>query len=183
MAQCDATLKRYELKPEKQLGEWAIIVIDTARGFFSAVSDHGNYSYLWTHPGMEFRKFLVQCDLDYVYGKLTHAQRVFDPDASVEAAREALKEIREAQTREPDWIEREDEDLGSVSSESDFMLWQSNTEMEDPHEFYRTRKESECWGFCQKLFTRFKTMLREELEKEETDGAKAEEGSPAKEGK
>lgn len=164
MAQHDAALKRYELRPDKG-GAWAIIVIDSARGFFAAVSDHGNYAYLWTHTGGEFKPFLAKLDLDYVYSKLTHEQRVFDLEASVDAARKALKAIEEAQTRPIDWVEREQDDVEAISSESDFYAWQSNTEVEDAHEFFMQRKEHQCWDFCQKLFARFQQMLREELEK------------------
>jgi hypothetical protein len=144
-------------------------VIDTARGFFSAVSDHGNYGYLWTHPGMEFRAFLAQCEKDYVYSKLTHVQRVFDAEGTKEAFEKCMKEIEDAQTRPLEWIEREREDFESVSSEADFYVWQANTEVEDAHELYTTRRESECWGFVTKLFTRFQAMLREELKKEQED--------------
>jgi hypothetical protein len=163
-----ATLRKYELRPDKE-SAWAIIVIDTARGFFSAVSDHGNYGYLWTHPGGEFRAFLAQCEKDYVYSKLTHIQRVFDPEGTREAFEKCMKEIEEAQTRPLEWIERERDDFESVHSEADFYAWQSNTEVEDSHELYTTRKESGCWGFVTKLFTRFQAVLREELKREKED--------------
>lgn len=175
-----ATLKRYELKPDKE-GAWAIVVIDVTRGFFSAVSDHGNYGYLWTHPGGEFRAFLAKLDLDYAYGKLTHQQRVFDLEASLKAARTAIisrrrdGSIGKAQAR-TEWDELED-----VSSEHDFNSWQQYSSLDDTHDFYMQRKESECWGFCQKLFTRFQQVLREELKKEEDDAkdqSKAGSGAP-----
>lgn len=175
MAQCDAALKRYELKPDKE-SAWAIIVIDTARGFFSAVSDHGSYGYLWTHPGGEFRKFLTQLELDYVYGKLAHTHQVFDLQASLKSAREAILSRRKdnsigaAQAR-TEWNELED-----VTGEYEFNNWQQYSSLDDTHEFYMQRKESQCWGFCQKLFTRFQQVLREELKKEEADGDAKEEG-------
>lgn len=182
MAQRDTPLKRYELKPDKE-SAWAIIVLDMERGFFSAASDHGNYSYLWTHPGCEFRKFLAKLELDYVYGKLTHTQRVFDLEASLKAARAAIIERRRddsigAALARTEWNELED-----VSSEHDFNNWQQYSSLDDTHEFYMQRKESECWGFCQKLFTRFQEMLREELKKEaEDDATKKKEDRPAEAG-
>jgi hypothetical protein len=174
-----SSTRTYRLPPDKE-SCWAIVIIDPAIGFFSAVSDHGNYGYLWTHPGGEFRKFLVNCDLDYVYGKLTHEQRVFDLEASVKAAKDAILSRRRdgsigaAQARE-------EYDGLQISSEHEFVSWQQYSSLDDSHEFYMQRKESECWGFCQKLFTRFQQVLREELKKEAEDGGTKEEaGDPPK---
>lgn len=63
----NATLRRYALPSVKGEG-WAIIVIGSD-GYFSTVSDWGNYAYLWTHPGCEFRHFLAGLDADYFWGR------------------------------------------------------------------------------------------------------------------
>ncbi len=176
MAQELTTLRRYTLEPDKKYGTWAIIVIDTKIGYFSVVSDYGNYAFRWTHPGGEFRKFLAGLEPDYVYSKLTHTQRMFDLEGSRDAVLKAFTEIREAQTRPESWVDREYDDFESVHSESEFMMWVSNTEMEDPHEFFRTKKEPDCWRFVRHLFSRFQLMLREELQKETNEAKKQEAG-------
>jgi hypothetical protein len=67
-------LKSYKL-PSAGCGEgWAIIVIDTDSGFFATVSAFGNYAYLWTSTGCEFRKFLIGLYADYLCKKLLHGR-------------------------------------------------------------------------------------------------------------
>ena len=73
-------LHRYALPSVKGEG-WAIVVLGSD-GYFSAVSDWGNYAYIWTHPGCEFRRFLVGCDAHYFWTKIMHGRkaRVFDEE-------------------------------------------------------------------------------------------------------
>lgn len=62
-------LKYYKLPSIKGEG-WAHISLNTETGFFATVSDWGNYAYIWTAPGGEFRAFLMGLQPDYLYGKL-----------------------------------------------------------------------------------------------------------------
>lgn len=91
----DVTLRRYVLKSNPQSG-WAIIVIGSD-GYFSAVSDHGNFSYIWGAPGMEFRRFLTQCDPCYFRSKITHCREseVWDDEAVEKNIRKRLDEMVE----------------------------------------------------------------------------------------
>src|SRR4051812_42726931 len=86
----DVTLRRYSLPSEKGEG-WAIVVLGSD-GFFSAVSDWGNYAYIWTNPGCEFRKFLTQVDASYFWSKITSGRttRVFDPEETEKNIDKAL---------------------------------------------------------------------------------------------
>ena len=63
-------LKSYYIPNDRSAEGYAYIVIDTDAGFFSTVSDWGNYAYRWSHPGCEFRKFLVGLEPDYLLRKL-----------------------------------------------------------------------------------------------------------------
>lgn len=164
--------KRYELRPDES-GAWAIIVIDVSRGYFSATSDHGGYAYLWTHPGGEFREFLVTCGLDYVYSKLAHAQRIFDLDGTKTAIKKAILKQRRSRYLNPNQARAEWDEVYSIHSEQDYYIWFDSTSLEEAYELYSTMREPQCWGFCQKIFKRFQEVLREELKKEKEDAEMA----------
>ena len=166
------TLHRYNLPSVKGEG-WAIIVIDTNGGYFSTVSDWGNYAYVWSSPGGEFRKFLAGLNADYLQKKLMHGRRdatVYDCDATKEAVNDALKELKEDGSKKYD---SEVELLGehSLSDEEDFRAWCDATQLDEPWAYRCTRPEPQSWGFCTKIWPRFAAILRAELEKEEREKA------------
>ena len=75
-------LKTYEVKPVASGGDWAVIVLDTERGFLGIASDRGNYAFMWSHTGEDdFRSFLIGLEdsPDYLLGKLMHGR----PDRQV----------------------------------------------------------------------------------------------------
>ena len=175
-------LKRYDIKSDRKTHEgWAIIVIDTAIGYFSTVSDYGNYAYIWGTPGMEFRKFLLGLNTDYLRGKLLHGRRaetqVFDGDATKAAIKQHLDEA-DASERECGgicwkWSAVEHDLLADRSFEdkSDFESWQSETRIDEPWTFGVWKPDPQATAFCEKVMPRFKKLLEEELEKEKTAAA------------
>jgi len=181
-------LKRYDLRSNRETHEgWAIIVIDTSNGYFSTVSDYGNYSYIWSSPGCEFRKFLCGLGVDYLRSKLLHGHadklRVFNEDETEAAIKQAIKERLESMAearRSPikmaEWNEREQAVLEKYSSmsESNFDAWQSETTLDEPWEFAVWEPDPQCTAFCEKVWPRFKKLLEEELEKEEKAKAESE---------
>lgn len=55
---------------------WAKIIL-REDGFFAAVSDYGNYAYLWTHHGEDdFRKFFLKVNSDYIMSKLNPKKEI-----------------------------------------------------------------------------------------------------------
>ncbi len=70
-------LQRYEIRPVSKLGDWAIVVIDVSRGYFSAVSSRGNYAHQWPETGFDFVRLLLEMerDWDYLHGKLMSGRR------------------------------------------------------------------------------------------------------------
>lgn len=102
----------YKLGSEKGEG-WGKFVIDES-GYFSVVSDYGNYAFQWSAmgEGVDVRDFLSGLDSDYLMGKLgrrnwfdsvaTHKKikRLIiemrkDNNATKEKAREAWRDIPE----------------------------------------------------------------------------------------
>lgn len=91
-------LKKYKVDNVNGEG-WALIVLDLETGFFSTASDHGNYVYVWSQPGKEFRAFLLGMRPDYLFEKLMFGRsdkRVYDPKASIASIREAVAKLEEA---------------------------------------------------------------------------------------
>jgi hypothetical protein len=167
-------LKRYNLPSVKNEG-WAIIVIDTEIGFFSTVSDWGNYAYVWRSPGREFRAFLADLDADYLCKKLTHGRRdakVFDEEATKKALLEALKEANDASEENTGlhWsaYEGEVEKLKAfdMPDEMAYMAWQSETLFSQASEYACYKPNPDAWSFCTKVWPRFAALLKQELEKE-----------------
>lgn len=181
-------LKRYDLPSIKSEG-WAIIVIDTSIGFFSAVSDWGAYAYVWSTPGCEFRKFLARLDEHYLHSKLMVGRgdrREYDEDLARRAAwrcllnwiREKRKAARkaarwESRRAEAEKIERAiDEEKEHYASASFFSYvemydWGSNSRMAGVYEladyFVPNRQ---CAAFCKKAMPRFQAVLRAEIDAE-----------------
>lgn len=180
-------LRRYDLKALNSLGPWAIIVIDTDIGYFSAVSDHGNYAFRWSHPGGEFRAFLAQIDAPYAYSKLTRQRTVYDDVETLKAVKEVLdkrrsdlherfsleeqkKELAKGLSEIDEEVERL-EDHDDLIEELNFYDWCQATSLVEPWEYQRTTSEPQCWAFCTKLLPRFQQMLRDELAQEQAAAA------------
>jgi hypothetical protein len=172
-------LKKYLISPTRETHEgWALVVIDTDVGFFAVVSDFGNYAYLWTSPGKEFRAFLAGLDADYLCKKLLHGRgdaREFDGDGTKKALFEAL-EAYEAASWENTGVgwgsyaeEREKLAARTMTSELEYMAWQSETLIPEADEYARYRVNADAAAFCTRVWPRFKEMLERELAQEASD--------------
>ena len=159
-------LKRYHVGKDEPLGGWAIIVLDTEIGFFATVSDYGNYSYVWSSPGGEFRKFLCGVHTDYLYGKLTHVQDVYDDEATKTAILARIEESKRSLDYE---LEQRIFTEHDFDGEEGFNDWACNTSIDRAWELQARRPEPQCWHFCEKTFPRFQKMLEEELVAEAMD--------------
>jgi hypothetical protein len=178
-------LKRYELHPESNGEGWAIMVIDTDRGFFATVSDFGNYAYLWTSTGCEFRKFLIGLEADYLCKKLLHGRSdsySIDEVETLNAIMAGIEEhavaFKEHSNRK--WpryeSERDSAKHADFSNDSGFQEWCDNTKLDEPWEYRCTRLNPEAMAFCTKVFPRFTEMLKKELEVEASDLKALEDG-------
>jgi hypothetical protein len=168
-------LRRYDLPSDKTHEGWAKIVIDTDCGFFAAVSDFGNYANIWTHPGSEFRKFLIGCSPDYFQGKLMVERpnkSVFDGDATRAAVVEAVKELPTDTEEEAELHASELSllmDYPSFDTPESFDEWADCSDLGYTWEYAKYIPEPQCRQFCEKVMPRFKAMLTIELEQEAKD--------------
>src|ERR1700729_2369572 len=88
-------LRKYTLHSVDNEG-WAVVVIDTKDGYFSTVSDYGNYSFQWNAigEGNEFRKFLIGLQPDYLHGKLMQGRpdaKIWDEDGTEANIRDGIE--------------------------------------------------------------------------------------------
>jgi hypothetical protein len=163
-------LKYYKLPSIKGEG-WAHITINTETGFFATVSDWGNYSFIWTSPGGEFRAFLTQLQPDYLYGKLMMGRpdnKVFDGKKTVANIRQELEDLNK---EDGGWEHYAAEmaalkEIGPDPEKSEFEGWEGETRLTDVWEHVVYVPAPDCMGFCERVFPRFVALLKAELEQE-----------------
>lgn len=162
-------LKRYYLPRDSRSG-WAIIVLDTTIGFFSAVSDNGNYVYIWSNPGCEFREFLTQCDSSYIYGKLK-PPGVPDRIDEWETKRNMGTLISDIWPKGTAGYEKETKllEAADFSTELGISDWR-NGETSLPtyrpswYEGISTYDHAGCTYFCERVWPRFVELLKADIE-------------------
>jgi hypothetical protein len=170
-------LRDYSIPSERSGEGWALIVVNTDNGFFATVSDWGNYAYIWSSPGCEFRKFLMGLNPDYLCSKLMHGRkdaREYDSDAiRLEVMKELDERAKSYRERNrkfwPRYAEekRNAEERLSGDNVHDFEAWCSETVLDEPWRYHLTRFNQQCMAFCTKVWPRFKKLLEEELAAEE----------------
>lgn len=158
-------LHRYYLPNEKHEG-WAIIVIGDD-GFFSAVSDYGNYAFRWTAFGKSFKDFLIDAHKgwDYFASKLSSTE--YSSRKTYQAIKEHILEYRKNGTigREEareEWDLLHDSNDVRDGNELDFSNWVQETKIEDAWEFYATDYPSDVKNFTQKTLKRLSDVLVKE---------------------
>lgn len=163
MTRTDSALRRYDLPSVRHEG-WAIVVIDDA-GYFSAVSDYGNYAYYWGAMGVRtLREFLASCDGSYVLGKISPGYE-FDERETERAARELVCRERKARRLTADEA-REAYDSISISNAVDLYDWIGRYPgdlPEDYYEVYRTMRNPQAVAFVERVLPRLQEILRAEL--------------------
>lgn len=159
-------LYRYVLPNVKGSG-WAVVVIGSD-GYFSTVSDYGNYAYRWSHHGTDdFRKFLLRVDADYVRLKL-NPNEVLDSIRTEYKLKNAICEARRNKRLES-WEAREAySEAGSISNELELNDWFNNWAryIDDYYDLAVYMPEPQILGFVNNGLPRIKDLIRQELELE-----------------
>lgn len=164
-------LRRYYLPndPDDSHQGWAIIVIGSD-GFFSAVSDYGNYAFRWSHPGTkDFRQFLLRAEQswDYFCGKL--GTQEYNGQATCDSVkRRILAERKEGRLTKEE--ARKEWDLLSsnewLESDVNYNDWARETELSDAWEHHAETYPIHLEMFVKKTMTRLARVLEAELSKE-----------------
>lgn len=106
----------------------------------SIESTYGGYSFAWTHPAGDFKRFLAELNVGYVMGKMVGSDRVYSGERTASAIREELDRLVAAGEVDPGEAEDEHLLVDEVESSSvvDFSQWCDET---------RVFREREPWLF------------------------------------
>lgn len=159
---------RYRIPGEPGNDNGGVVILDST-GYFSAITDYGNYAFYWSAHGMaDFRQFVIGIEesWDYVAGKLggLRLTRVFDAEATaLDLKRELLKwrrneDVEKDEARE-EWARLEELENGYLTADE----WASQTIFENLSERCQYRMDGDLEAFCKKLMPRLANLLRAEL--------------------
>lgn len=161
------TLWRYSIDSVGLEG-WAIFVLGSD-GYFSAVSDYGNYAFMWgAHGCKDFREFLsrIDDDADYFVRKLSPGE-VFDGEATEKEIRRHI--LNERRNRRISKKEAAEEwkliDGYIIDSELEFRDWSDETRLEDVWELPRHSHPWDVRNFVAKCMTRLVPLLKADLDR------------------
>ena len=158
-----ATHRRYDVRTEG--GAWLAVVFLGADGFFSTVSDYGNYGHWWGSTGRDdFRDFLCGTSADYLVGKFSPEWEM-DPDASEIEVKKCIIRLRREGTLTADEARAEWELLSYVRDGDDGGWW-ANTDLGKhawPADLWLQRRSPQAVAFVEKVMPRLVLMLRAEM--------------------
>jgi hypothetical protein len=152
--------------PNDRPGEgWAKITI-SENGMFSAVSDWGNYAFLWTHTGYkDVREFFLSAERDWQYfANKLRPEKILNEEASFKQVREEI--LRQRRTK--DLTTKQARDAWDALSYYD--TWTAYLESSEC-----TQAFDEAWsysvynlhpdvvGFCKRVLPRLAERLAAEL--------------------
>lgn len=167
---------RYRVPGDPKGGDTGGIVVICSDGYFSTVSDYGNYSFFWGSAGPCFRTFLLRCteSPDYFINKLHHGDKVLDTEAAVKAAKTyILRARRDRDIKSYEAREAIDE-LEFVDSLSAMEHWHNNWYTKLPYDSYEIthglfpmRYPSDVVQFVTKIMPRLAEMIKKELAAEQ----------------
>ena len=160
----DATFERFYIPSVPGIGGWAVIFLDSC-GTFSAVSDYGNYGYVWTNPGRPFHEFLMGLDNDYLSRKLADGAREYQGEETHKEVLVELKRLLDAgdldeQSYDEELLLLEDHD--NLDSEVAFHTWMSHTQIE-AHELGCWSVPNQVKAFCINVWPKFVEQLRKRI--------------------
>lgn len=156
-------LRRYNVRHEN--GSWLADIVISDDGYFSTVSDYGNYAYAWTHAEMEFRAFLAKLDADYLIGKIKPGH-VYDGPETFKSVKKRICEDRRRLDITAEEAREEWELLGENSDldeRDNFVLWMNETKLEDVWGISSSMRDPQARMFAERVWSVFAAMLRAEL--------------------
>jgi hypothetical protein len=164
MATEEIKIRRYTLPSISGIGGWAVIIIDST-GYFSCVSDFGNYAYWWTSIGVpDFRTFLCGLDKSYLCSKL-NARKVWDGDGTLRNVQKCIEEGGyDPATEKSERALLEEYDL---TEKFDFYQWLQETEIQEAWRLESSCPDPDTIAFAECVYPRFVELLRAELAAED----------------
>ncbi len=159
-------LRRYSVRGPQS--EWLATIVISDDGYFSTVSDYGNYAYFWGDAGESFRKFLCRLGSDYYLPKFG-VRDEYDGGETLKDVKRSIIEERRAGHLDREEARQEWDLLGENSGleeRENFALWWQATQLSDAHEYACSSISGEARGFAKHVWPAFTAMLRTELASE-----------------
>lgn len=162
-------LHRYDL-PRDERGSWAIVVLGSD-GFFSAVSDYGNYAYLWSNIGTkDAREFFIDAHERWTYFANKLSPRTeYDADATLKLVKEYILSDRRngGLSKEEARVEWDLLfDCYYLENEYFFNRWIEGTRYVDAWDFRVDRYPCDVESFCTITLKRLSDAIKKEIGKE-----------------
>jgi hypothetical protein len=163
-----STFRRYNIPSINGEG-WAVVVLDLKDGYFSTVSDWGNYSYMWTNigTGLDFRQFLCSTAPESFWGKITQGREawVWNIEATQKAMQLALDGMLVAGEVSTEVMGEARDLLSSVEDWSSLESWTSDLELDyqDWVDAPVFKREEQSWSFVEKVLPRLRVLMQEEM--------------------
>ncbi|GAB6989594.1 hypothetical protein [Paenibacillus pini] len=162
---------RYYIPSVDGVEGWGVFLLDST-GMFAAVTDYGNFAYMWPikHTGCDdFREFFKHRDAYYVLGKCAPSNgQEYQGERTEEELRKTILRMRREDTFTEEDARKEWDLLNEVDLEyrEGFHEWYQGTEFIDAHEhmvFDYTVSER---AFADILFPKFCEAVANELKSE-----------------
>ncbi len=156
------TLRRYDLRTEERA--WLARVVISDDGYFSTVSDYGNYAFWWAHAEMEFRTFLCQLEPDYLCSKIAPG-RVYYGHETEKNVRRAILDARRRMSISKEDAREEWDLVGEVdlSAAEGFTLWYQDTKLPDAYELSSYGTEPQAVAFAERVWPALRAALQAEM--------------------
>lgn len=156
------TLRQYDLRTDK--GRWLARVVICDDGYFSTVSDYGNYGFWWGAAGDCFRSFLCRLEPDYLCGKLAPETVYYGQETEKNIRRRILEWRRDGSLSRDD-ARREWDLIGEVDIDrlEGFTLWYQDTRLPDASELAEYGHSKQALAFCEVAWPVLCAALRAEL--------------------
>jgi hypothetical protein len=174
LAKAGADLKVWQYALPSIKGEgWAHVMI-REDGFFAAVSDWGNFAFIWGSTGeTDDRLFFLRMerDWDYFARKFESGRREHvDSDKSVDAVKRALLRVRRDREMSREHAAEDWEKLQQHSDDWEGIIRECWNFDSEPWRFAILETSDAVW-FCQKIGPRLVKAIQEQLDSEKV-GAK-----------
>jgi hypothetical protein len=165
----DIKFWRYSIPPVDRIEGWGIFILDST-GMFAAVTDYGNYAYMWDHYGKrDFREFVAGLAKSPYYILEKIAIKEYSGDKTIKRIKEDILDCRRDGSYSKEFARKEWDlikDIGDMDNVYGFKEWYDRTHIQDTAEFYGEDWKPCAKAFATKLMPRLAEVLKAELVKE-----------------
>lgn len=163
-------LRRYTVRSTKstrfsRIGDFLAEIVISDDGYFSTVSEWGNYAHWWAHVVGDFRAFLSRINNDQLISRIAPFHE-YDGKATLAEVRKYICAHRRTRNISRE-AAREEWSLlaenGDIFAREDFALWHRDTKIEEVEDFWCESRPAQAIYFVNNVWPEFATLLVAEL--------------------